>query len=247
MPFWGKRNEGKQHFKQAKNYADPNKKEFNLRQAIDELKLAISLKPDEPDYHAELGLIYLQVPELAVIRQVNAPFSVKESANRALAEFKEARSLSDKYSTHLALAYWCLGDYKKVIRFAAGLEEGWEVLLPKKNVEVILKAIGEFVSTLQSTEEILMLLAMIGDFVTRNGRDEATKFTKEAKELGLVEIRENLEVSSPQPEEARRHLEQAVTYRNLGKCSDAMRELEQARQFAPSLFWWYKTLCELGR
>lgn len=249
MPFWGKRDEGEQHFKQAKNYADPKKEEFNLRRAIEEFKLAISLKPDEPHYHLELGFIYLVVPQLAVARQVDVPFSIRESSNRALAEFQEAVRLSDDYSEYLALAYLWLGDHKKVIRFASEeLKEGWEVSLPKENVELILKTIGRIVVTGWNNEEIIEALLEglfdISDLVAERGKDEPAKFAKQVAKL--AKDCRWLKVPPPQPEEAMRHLEQAVTYRNLSKYRDAMKEVEQASQFAPSLSWWHNTLCELG-
>jgi|GEM_PF-4257321 len=313
-PFKKKPDEAEQHFKQAKRYANAGKKEFDLRQAIEEFRLAISLNADKLKYRAELGLTYLRVPELAVIRQVNVPFRLDESANVALREFEKVASLSkdlrdrienkvqwpisepiglenlppseqkkklrewerevDKkwkgvekefkksgyqdYSGLPALAYLCLGEHEKAIRSSAGLEEGWEASLPKENVSLIFKAME-----LQSQSEgwrdekgideyFGMYLAGLGTTVAMEGKDEPSEFAKRIEEGGWAEDRATFARSAgipkpeEDPEEARKHLEQAVMYRNSGKHADAKSELQQARQLAPDLAWWYRTLCELG-
>jgi tetratricopeptide (TPR) repeat protein len=50
----------------------------------------------------------------------------------------------------------------------------------------------------------------------------------------------------PQPEEARRHLEQATIYRDQGKYRQAERELDKALKVAPDWPWLYDNLCRLG-
>lgn len=50
----------------------------------------------------------------------------------------------------------------------------------------------------------------------------------------------------PQPEEARRCLEQAVTYRDQGEYRRAEKKLDKALKLAPDWPWMYHTLCSLG-
>ena len=52
--------------------------------------------------------------------------------------------------------------------------------------------------------------------------------------------------SQPQPEESRRHIEQAVKYRNQGKYRQAEKELDKALKLAPDWHWLYQDLCKLG-
>lgn len=51
---------------------------------------------------------------------------------------------------------------------------------------------------------------------------------------------------SPRPEEARKHLEQAVIYRNDGNYLQAADELSKALKLAPDWHWLYDNLCQLG-
>jgi len=50
----------------------------------------------------------------------------------------------------------------------------------------------------------------------------------------------------PQPAESRRHLEQAVIYRDLGKHRQAHKELDKAIKLAPDWPWLYDNLCKVG-
>jgi len=50
----------------------------------------------------------------------------------------------------------------------------------------------------------------------------------------------------PQPEKARKHLEQAVAYRNQKKYRQAEKELDRALKLAPDWPWLYDNLCKLG-
>ena len=72
-----------------------------------------------------------------------------------------------------------------------------------------------------------------------------------SKALHSYAERESLQVeeginSDPQPEEATRHLEQAVVYRNQRKHRRAEKELDKALSLAPDWPWMYHTLCKLG-
>ncbi len=294
MRLFRKPDEAEQHFKQARRYADPDRKEFDLRQAIEEFRQAITLKPEEAGYYAELGLTYLRVPELAVIRQVDVPFWLRESANRALPELEKAAAISEHvarriedevlgaidyqsltlteqeevalkidnklkesgwepYSGLPALSHLCLGEHEKAIRAVTGFKEGWEESLPKENVSLIFN-----VMQLQSQSDgwrsvdgidkyFGMHLGSLGVSIAGDGEGEPGDFAElieaggwtDATALGILDQEQS-------PEEAREHLQQVVTYRNLGKYKDADIELQQARQIAPDLAWWYRTLCELA-
>ena len=50
----------------------------------------------------------------------------------------------------------------------------------------------------------------------------------------------------PQTEETKRHLEQAVVYRDRGKCRLAQKELDKALKLAPDWHWLYDNLCRVG-
>lgn len=261
-----KRNEVEQHFKQAKRYANPEKKEFDLKQAIEEFKLAISLKPEEPQYHAGLGYTYLWVPEKAFIRPVNVSFRFSESVNLAIAAFEKAIALRKYYLGAQAIAYMCLGKEEKALRLLTGFKEGWEASLPKENVSLIRQILQVKVSNITLVERFAiddlemfvassLLLASNFELLAAHAKDEPSKFAKLVKEEKLLE-REALSTSDyrgvshikmPErnPEEARKHLEQAVMYRSQGQHKKVMDELVSARILAPNLAWWYSTLCEL--
>jgi Tfp pilus assembly protein PilF len=51
---------------------------------------------------------------------------------------------------------------------------------------------------------------------------------------------------NPQPDEARRRLEQATVYRDQGKHRQAEKELDKALKLAPDWPWLYDNLCRLG-
>ena len=72
-----------------------------------------------------------------------------------------------------------------------------------------------------------------------------------SQRLRLYAERESQQVEQgiskdPQPEEARRHLEQATIYRDRGKNRQAERELDKALKLAPDWPWLYDNLCRLG-
>jgi len=50
----------------------------------------------------------------------------------------------------------------------------------------------------------------------------------------------------PQPEEAKRQLEQAVIYRDQGKLRQAQKGLDKALKVAPDWHWLYDNLCRVG-
>lgn len=244
MVRFGQPDDAEQQLKQAKRYVSPFKREFDLSKAIMEFKLATILKPD---YYFHLGFVYLLVPEFAAIRQVNVRFEISESVNLAIAQFERAARVSNKYSVQLALAYYFLGDYEKVLRFAGGLQESWEASLPKENVELIFGVLKETRWQMQPRSAML-LLQEIGEFVAKRGKSEPAEFARSVREARWLKMRGAMDnIPLAQPEKARRGLEQAVTYKNLGEYWKAGLVLKQARKFAPSLSWWYGTLCELAR
>jgi uncharacterized membrane protein len=55
MPLFGKPDEAKDRFNQAKKYSDPSDFEFNLDRASHLLEEALELKPQEKKYHKKLA------------------------------------------------------------------------------------------------------------------------------------------------------------------------------------------------
>jgi tetratricopeptide (TPR) repeat protein len=72
-----------------------------------------------------------------------------------------------------------------------------------------------------------------------------------SQRLHLYAERESQQVEqgiskNPQPDEARRRLEQAVEHRNRGKHRLAEKELDKALKLAPDWPWLYDNLCRVG-
>ncbi len=93
MPLFGSRDEAKELVKKAERLYNPSKKEFDLNQAIGNLRQAIDLKPDKAEYRGKLVWAYLIVPQLAVTHGAKIGFSLERSAELALREYEKAYSV----------------------------------------------------------------------------------------------------------------------------------------------------------
>jgi len=74
MPFFGKRDEAEERFKEAKRCSDPRKKEFDLDRAISLLKEAVMRKPDKEQYRQKLD----EVSEIKAKSRLKFSMQVRE-------------------------------------------------------------------------------------------------------------------------------------------------------------------------
>lgn len=257
MSQFAGRGKAQDYFKRARRYANPLKKEFDLKSAIEELKRALLLKPDEARYHAELGGIYLRAPELAITRGIDIRFKLVESASLAIPELEKAAALyranspeqRDVYFS-IVLGHLYLGEWEKAIHAVPGLQKGWELSSLKDNAELVSRAL----SWIREKEEILcpaIAAYMISDaayFVAREGKSKPQKFAVLAGGRVFMKgmrIRES-QVSASQRDEARKYLERAIAYRDKAKPGEAKGEFDKTFGLATGYAWWYQTMCEFG-
>lgn len=274
MPLFGKRDEVENRRKQVIRYKDASKKEFDLNLAIQETKALISLKPEDPWFHSLLADAYMEAPEVAVTRGVNVGFLLTDSAHLALSEIEKTFHLcerdpslcpeADCWSLYyggmdvIIYAHLCLREKEKAkermrsmlnLSSFHGSHEPEMVELRAGDIETVIDGLDTYVAVFGELipgygyspgpfafgENEFSYL----EFIEANDLPSLVKkIAEEVKLLGKV---------NPQPDEAKRHIEQVVTYRNLSKYKDAKKELQEARRFAPSLSWWYETLCEFGK
>jgi len=279
MPLFKKPDEAEQHFNEGKRYAEPGKKEFDLNLAVQELKQAIMLKPEEPKYHAELGAVYMRVPELAVTHRIDVGFRLAESANLALSAFDKVIELCEGNPSHFheywkycyeswersVYAYLCLEQKEKAKSMVSCVPNSCEhavIELNEGDADLIIgglanvgpavaemlegklflwKEMGGLGNAVDTFKEGIQLLE--GEEISK--RSPTLREIMEAEENPFKRVLLERRVSS-KTEGPRTYLEQAVLYRNLGKHKDAKKEIEKARWLAPSMAWWYRTLCEVG-
>jgi len=111
--------EADRHYREALRYRDRKRKDFDLGQSIWHFKQAIILKPNNPVFHCHLGRAYTATPLLAVTRGTNIGFRLRNSAEMAIAELKEAIRLKPDYpEAYLILgeAYMYLGEKEKALQ-----------------------------------------------------------------------------------------------------------------------------------
>jgi len=193
--------EAEKHYKEALRHRNRKRKDFDLGLSIWHFKQAIGLKPNNPVFHCHLGQAFVAAPLLAITHRINAGFRLRDSAELAIAELKEAIRLKPDYCEAymiLGEAYMYLGENDKALRsFQAVIE------LPDSQK---LRVYAE-----QETRQL---------------------------EEGISK--------QPQPEVAKKHLEQAVVYRDQGKCRLAQKGLDKALKLAPDWHWLYDNLCRVG-
>jgi len=258
VPLFGKRDEGKELLKKAERYADPSKKEFELSQAIEYFKQAISLKPDNAQYHLNLAWTYLQAPELAVTHGGNIGFSLTRSAELALQECEKASSVPEfsvkgpEKNIPIAAevySHLCLGEDNKAKEILRSWLKKFGKEPHEQNVELTIATLQAGV-TRGVEEESVLPMALVTLFVTQAFMEEwarePRKFARLGGEVRWIELVDSMKAISPQPEKARAHVEKAISYRNEGKYGDAQKELVKARKLAPNIAWLYQIMCELG-
>ncbi|MFC1925600.1 tetratricopeptide repeat protein [Chloroflexota bacterium] len=218
--FRRSRDEAEEHHKKALRHRDLKRKECNLGQAIWHLEQAIQLKPNNPLFHYHLGRIYADAPMLAVIRDIDVSFRLRDSAELAIAELKEAIRLKPPYHE----AYMVLGDV-------------YMYLGEKEKAQLAFQAVLELVENmyLGEREKAHQAYQAVLDVVGNRWPQSYMELKSRQMEQGLS--------SNPQPDEARKHLEQAAMYRSQGKYKEAEKELDKAFAFAPDWHWMYDNLC----
>ena len=118
-----------------------------------------------------------------------------------------------------------VGELKEAIRLRPNFPEAYMVL-------------GEVYMYLGEREKALIAFDAVQELSDSRELLSYVKQDRQQAEQGLSR--------HPQPVEARKHLEQAVTYRNEGKYLQAADELSNALKLAPDWHWLYDNLCRVG-
>jgi tetratricopeptide (TPR) repeat protein len=119
-----------------------------------------------------------------------------------------------------------------------GMVELKEALRLKPNYPEAYIILGEAYMYLGEKEKALQAFQAVLDL---SGSQRLHSYAERESQQAEQGISQN-----PQPEEARRHLEQAVGYRDRGKYRQAEKELDKALKLAPDWPWLYDNLCRLG-
>jgi tetratricopeptide (TPR) repeat protein len=99
-------------------------------------------------------------------------------------------------------------------------------------------ALGEAYMYLGEKEKALRAFQAVIDLpVSQRLRVYAERETRQLEE-GISK--------QPRPDEAKKHLEQAVAYRDQDKRRLAQKELDKALKLAPDWHWLYDSLCKVG-
>jgi tetratricopeptide (TPR) repeat protein len=104
------------HFKQARSYMNYRSNKFDLRLAIDHLKEAISIMPQNPHYHCMLGQAFLLAPSFAVVRGDDGGLSLSRCVELAVKEFEKSIRTDPNYVMayyYLAVSQEYLGQKEK--------------------------------------------------------------------------------------------------------------------------------------
>lgn len=117
--------DAERHSREALRYRNRKKKSFDLGLAVWHFKQAIKLEPNNPFFHYQLGRAYAAVPLLAITRGVGGSVRIRESAELAIAEAKEALRLKPDY----AEAYLVLGEAYMYLGDAAKASQAFEAVL----------------------------------------------------------------------------------------------------------------------
>lgn len=224
MPFWDMgSDEANKRYKEALRYRNPEKKDFDLRMAINYLGDAIRLRPDEVKYREQLADTYLAAPELAIVPGVNLGAELSKSAQLAVARYEEILKIKPslgmdfRWFLRTTRAYLYLGEEKEKVK--KRLTEAWmSAFIAARKRQPKPKEKAPAMST------IAQLLSDPEAFYLRRAEDV-----------------------NPDPSLARKHLQQAVLYRGQRKLKEARKELEEGKKLAPDLRWLYETMCQLAR
>jgi hypothetical protein len=243
-----------QCFKKAERHMETWRREFDLRQAIEQYKLAVSLRPEEPRYRVTLGLTYLRIPQMAITRQIQIPYRLSDSVNLAAVEFEKAAALSKECRGYPAITCMCLGDDDKAIRVLRGFRDGWESSVSKENADTIFQLMKSSQSRIMLTqppwntkkiEEETTTLNNIGLILAAQGEEGKNRFARLMNSGPLLSEVKIAGLPDRNSKDAMKHLEQAIVNRDRGKHRNAEIELQNAWVMAPGLVWWYSTLYKL--
>ena len=104
------------YYREARRYLNYASRKFNLSLAVNHLKEAIRLAPQNADYHSTLGQALLLAPSFAVIQGTDAGLSLSRCAELAIGELEKAvRSDPNHIPAHyyMALGYDYMGQKEK--------------------------------------------------------------------------------------------------------------------------------------
>lgn len=110
------RNEADWYYREARRNIRYGSKNFDLGLAINYLKEAIRMMPQNVDYHCTLGQVLLLAPSYAVIHGSDAGLSLSRSAELAIGELEKAVRIDPNNVPayyYMALAYDYMGQKEK--------------------------------------------------------------------------------------------------------------------------------------
>lgn len=108
-----------EHYQAALRHRDRKKKEFDFGLSLWHFRQAIGLEPNNPTYHCQLAKAYAAAPLLAVSRGIGGSVKLRDAANLAVSEAKEAIRLKPDYAEAFLIlgeAYMYLGDKDKALK-----------------------------------------------------------------------------------------------------------------------------------
>lgn len=111
--------EAGEHHQTALRYRDRKKKEFDFGLALWHFRQATNLEPNNPIYHCHLAKAYVAAPLLAVTRGIGGSLKLRNAADLAIAEAKEAIRLNPDYAEAFLIlgeAYMYLGDKENALK-----------------------------------------------------------------------------------------------------------------------------------
>jgi tetratricopeptide (TPR) repeat protein len=195
--------------------------------------------PDEAEQHYREALRYRD--------RKKRDFDLK----LAIQHFKDAIRLEPNnpaYHCGLGRAYVAT----PLLAITRGVNAGFKL---SKSAELAISELKEAIRLKPNYSEAFMILGeaymYLGDKEKALQAFQTVVELPGSKALHSYAERESLQVeeginTAPQPEEAKRHLEQAVAYRNQKKYRQAEKELDKALHVAPDWHWLYDNLCKMG-
>jgi tetratricopeptide (TPR) repeat protein len=249
-----KKDLSEQYFSRAKKYAETWRQEFDMEKAIEQYKHAVGLKPEEPRYRIALGLTYLRIPHMAMTRQIQINYRINDSVNLAIVEFNKAATFSKDYMGYPVIGYMCLGDDAKAIQALAGFKDVWSSTISEEHTSVILQVMKSSQSRImviqppwdtKKIQDEAKTLNYVRLIINSEGEEGKNKFNRLMNSVTLLAEVKVARQPERNPDDAIKHLGQAIQNRDRGKHDKAERDLQNAWVLAPNLTWWYSALYKM--